>query len=177
MNSYFLLDENTKQGLIIDPTRITRHFIKKIETQGCKLALALLTNIHIKEINDGVSNLKRLYDFSVYSPSSLSLVKNVNSLEGSRKPSDKFSLSSLCIECFFIKHSYEDICIYKIGNAIFTGIVFLDSILEIKYPSFIEEVTHDRIKELLFSFEESSLCFPLSGPPITIKAMKFYSNF
>ena len=177
MNSYFILDENTKEGLFIDPTTINQHFIKKIEIEGCKLSLALLTNTHIKEINNGISSLKTLYDFPVYSPYSLSKIKNVRDSQKDIKACDKFYLSSLCVECFSIRHSYEDVCIYKIGNAIFTGIVFLDNILPVKTPSFIEEITHKRIKELLFSFDETSFVFPLSGPPSTIKALKFYSNF
>ena len=80
------------------------------------------------------------------------------------------------IETYPIKMNRTYICMYKIGTALFTGLPFLDSFFNPFELSFLERIEKERLKEFLFALDEATICFPLSGPPFTIKTFKFYAN-
>jgi len=173
INSYLLVDESTKEAIIVDPTNIEEHLISKIEEEHFLLKLALITNPNIDAIVTGLSALKRIYDFDVSSSNNqqkhakykTNMRRSINKLGGSR------------IEILPLKLNCEDFYMYKVGNVIFTGMVFLDGFFYRNGLSFIEKSWFNKIRKLLSGLDEHTFLFPLSGPPTTIKTMKFYTTF
>ena len=171
INSYLLVDEITKDAIIVDPTDIEEHLISKIEEEHFLLKLALITNPHIDAIITGLSALKKIYEFDVFSTNSQKKIKYETNKE---QCINKFG--SAVIEAFPLKLNCENIYMYKVDNVIFTGMAFLDGFFHRKDLSFIEKSWFNKIRDLLLGLDEHTFLFPLSGPPTTIKTIKFYTT-
>ena len=170
INSYFIVNENanSKDGILLDPTHINEHFIEKIESEGVLLKLVLLTNANHPYILHGICSLQKIYNFQTFSLSAREQMK--------RGQSSIYESGSFQIETYPIKMNGKDVCMYKIGMLLFTGLPFLDSFLLPSDPSFLEKIERERLKEFLLNLDEATVCFPLSGPPFTIKTFKFYAE-
>lgn len=170
INSYFIVDEEstTKEGIVIDPTHINEHLIEKIENERVLLKLVLLTNASHPHIFCGINSLEKVYKVQSYSVNSIGKTKEIQT--------PIYESENLQIEAYPIKMNGQNVCMYKIGLVLFTGLTFSDIFISSSTPSFLEKIERERIKELLFSLNEATLCFPLSGPPFTIKTFKFYAN-
>ena len=170
INSYFIVNEdvNSKDGILIDPTHINEHFIEKIESEGVLLKLVLLTNANHPYILHGIRSLQKIYNFEIFSLSAREQMK--------RGQSFIYENGSFQIEAYPIKMNGKDVCMYKIGTLLFTGLPFLDGFLLPSDPSFLEKIERERLKDFWLSLSEQTLCFPLSGPPFTIKTFKFYAE-
>lgn len=170
INSYFIVNEdvNSKDGILLDPTHINEHFIEKIESEGVLLKLVLLTNAGHPHILHGIRSLQKIYNFEIFSLSAREQMK--------RGQSSIYERGNFQIEVYPIKMNGKDVCMYKIGMLLFTGLPFLDGFLLPSDPSFLEKVERERLKDFWLSLSEQTLCFPLSGPPFTIKTFKFYAE-
>ena len=185
INSYFLVNEGEKnretdnkefakkEGLLLDPTHINEHFIEKIENEGVLLKMVLLTNARHPKILHGVNTLKKVYHFQNFCSQNFptSQIGFEKSPQSSIYTDDGFE-----IVAYPVKMKGHDVCMYKIGTTLFTGLPFLSGFMLPSNPSFLEKIERERLKEFLFSLKESTFCFPLSGPPFTIKTFKFYAN-
>ena len=63
-NSYLVVNEETMEALIVDPSKITTKLIDQIEHGQYKLKAALITHKHETHAA-GLSTLKKIYDFDV----------------------------------------------------------------------------------------------------------------
>lgn len=178
INTYFLVNEKEKEGIIIDPAIINEHIIKKIEEEKIKLKSAFLTNSNINIVNESLEAFLKIYTFKTYSPCSIlekialddMKIFNVSNL----KESKILKAGSFKINVFFLKPHYNYVCMYKIENALFIGSALLEFFLPQKDLSFTEKIEQKRISNLLQGFDEKTIIFPLSGPPTTVKTIKFY---
>ncbi len=171
INTYFIVEEREKEGIIIDPTNIQKHFIEKIETSKIVLKGCLATNQNIDIIDSGIETLQKLYDFTLCSPHTLSIKRNSRS---SSVEHSVFNISSFRIDAFPIRLHNKSVCMYRIGNALFSGLVFLDCLLPLNKPQIQERFERKRLNNIFFSMQENTTLFSLSGPPTTIKTLKFY---
>ena len=82
-NCYLVVNEETKQAIIIDPCKIANQLIAQIEEGNYDLMAVFITHKHENHYR-GLKTLKKIYDFSVYAADNeLSTDKNV--LKGDRK--------------------------------------------------------------------------------------------
>jgi len=166
INSYFLAC--SKEGFIIDPADISEQFVEKIEGEKIDLKKVLLTNPLHPQILRGKGSLAKVYHFDEFS---YDVVDHREIL-----PTRVYNNGNFYIDAHPIRLMGKNICMYKIGGALFVGLPFLDCFMLPKKPSFLEKIGINRLKDFLCSTSESTLCFPLAGPPFTIKAFKFYAN-
>ena len=50
INSYLIIDETSKEAILIDPCDIVQYFIEKLENTKCILKAVCVTNSNIEEI-------------------------------------------------------------------------------------------------------------------------------
>ena len=158
INSFLLINEASKEAILIDPTDVIEHFIKKLENESYILKAVCITNSNIEEVKRGVKTWQSIYDFKLFEHSNLfgDVIESVKT----------FQLSSFNIEAFSVKKSAkEKFCMYKIENALFTGKSLLASIL---HSSFNDALIKDKLNNL----DEHTIIFPFSGPPIALKTLK-----
>ena len=185
INSYLVVYETAssedtvssieKGGILIDPIHINEHLISKIENEGVTLKLVLLTNSHLDKTNHGLLSLKKIYNLRTFFLNESMKLKDRFELHKILNREKEFE-ESLKIEAFPFTENGSDICMYKIGNMLFTGFSLLKCFLYPDNLSLIEKIEKERIKDFLLSLTEETFCFPLSGPPFTIKTFKFYTN-
>ena len=158
INSFLLINEASKEAILIVPTDIIEHFIKKLENGSYILKAVCITNSNIEEVKRGVKTWQSIYDFQVFEHSNL-FTDAIESIK-------TFQLSSFNVEAFSVKKSVkEKFCMYKIENALFTGKSLLASIF---HPSYSDAL----IKDKLSNCDEHTIIFPFSGPPIALKTLR-----
>jgi len=157
INSYLIIDETSKEAILIDPCDIVQYFIEKLENTKCILKAVCITNSNIEEIKRGVKNWQNIYDFFVFEASNL-FGRSIDCI----KP---IQLSSINMVAFFIKAHSRSSCMYKIENALFIGQSLLASILQ--------PFSLNKTKNKLQGIDENTIIFPLSGPPTTAKNLLF----
>ena len=172
INTYFIVNELQKEGILVDPINIQEHLIKKIEAEHIALKGCLATNATLDSVNRGISTLQNLYSFHLHTPN---FCKTNNDSFYSSIKKQTFNIASFCIEEFPIRLQNKNICMYKIGDAIFSGLFFLDCLLPLEKFQLPELFGRKALKNILFGMNENTLLFSLSGPPTTIKTLKFYS--
>ncbi|MGP1438445.1 MAG: hypothetical protein ACTTKH_05175 [Treponema sp.] len=152
INMYLLINEELKEAILINPSMIVEYFIKKLEDAHIKLKALCIMNPEIEEIKKTVATWKKIYDFSIYEPSTV--FQHIgNDIEKAR-----FNISSFNIEAFAIKKANKTCCMYKIENSLFTSQSLLNSIL-----------TFNVCKPNTVENKVQTILFPLSGPPTTLK--------
>jgi hypothetical protein len=157
INTYLLINETSKEAILIDPCIIPKYFIEKLENEHLSLKAACITNTNLEEIKRGVKTWQNIYNFSVFEPSNI-FDDNINSTK-------ELQLSSLNIEVFYIRTNPNSFCMYKIENTLFTGQSLLTSIFQ-----FSSNKT--QIRDKLQTFDKNITVFPLSGPPTTVKNLE-----
>ena len=166
INTYLLINEASKEAILIDPCDIPQYFIEKLENEHLSLKAVCITNPNLKEIKRGVRTWQNIYNFSVFEPSNI-FDNSINCTKG-------LQLSSFNVEVFYIRTNPHSFCMYKIENTLFTGQSLLASILQ-SYSH--NEIVINKTK----NFDENTIIFPLSGPPTTLKNLnkqnKAQANF
>ena len=158
INSFLLVNEASKEAILIDPTDIIEHFVKKLENEHYILKAVCITNSNIEEVKSGVQIWQSIYNFKSFEHSNL--------FSDSIESTKIFQFSSFDIEAFSIKHNVKNFCMYKIENILFTGESLLASIFQ--SSSFNELIIKDKMKD----FDEHTIIFPFSGPPIALKTLR-----
>lgn len=158
INSFLLINEASKEAILIDPTDIIEHFVKKLENEHYILKAVCITNSNIEEVKSGVQIWQSIYNFKSFEHSNL--------FSDSIESTKIFQFSSFDIEAFSIKHNVKNFCMYKIENVLFTGESLLASIFQ--SSSFNELIIKDKMKD----FDEHIIIFPFSGPPIALKTLR-----
>ncbi|MBQ0052305.1 MAG: MBL fold metallo-hydrolase [Treponema sp.] len=169
-NCYLVVNEKTKEALIIDPCKISKEIIDQIENDHYKLSGVLITHKH-QSHTAGLATLKKIYDFNIYAADA-EVCGEKNLLKGD----GDIKVAGLTVSYYSLPGHTADSIVYKIGNAVFTG----DVISAGKIGSSSCSYTHSRlcsgIKSKLFTMAESNLVFPGHGPLTSIGAEKLYNT-
>ncbi|MGP1521607.1 MAG: MBL fold metallo-hydrolase [Treponema sp.] len=160
INTYLLIEESSKDAILIDPCDISEYFIEKLENENISLKAVCITNSSIEETKRGLKTWQNIYDFPVFKQSNL-FSNDIGFIKS-------FQISSFNIEAFCIKRNSKTFCMYKIENALFTGQSLFASIFQ---PSSINKVNtkHKLQNDRTQSFDEHIIMFPFSGPPTTLE--------
>lgn len=158
INTYLLINESSKEAILIDPSDIPKYFIERIENEHILLKAVCITNQNIEEVKRGLKTWQNIYAFQTFEQSSL--------FNGTLDCLRTIQFSSFNMEVFSIKNRNETFCMYKFENALFTGQSLLASIFQF---SFLNEIA---IKDKMEDFDEQTMLFPFSGPPTTLKTLR-----
>ena len=168
-NCYLVVNEETKQAIIIDPCKIANQLIAQIEEGNYDLMAVFITHKHENHYR-GLKTLKKIYDFSVYAADNeLSTDKNVLKGEGVK------TIAGLNIEYFSLPGHSADSIVYKIGGAIFTGDVIFAGKIGSSTCAFTKKYLSNGIKSKLFSLPDDTIIMPGHGPMTSVGAEKLFN--
>lgn len=169
-NTYIVYDENTKNGLVIDPGYDYRGILKSADEDNIKIKYILITHCHY----DHISDLEPLRDatgaslvsgdkgsINVTDPD-INLTYSGLGKAISAKKSDvilndggEFDMDSIKIKCIYTPgHTNCGVC-YLIGDHIFVGdTLFLRNCGRWDLPTGDEQTLRKSIKEKLYTLPE-----------------------
>lgn len=168
-NCYLVVNEKTKQAVIIDPCKISNTLISQIEEGDYDLVAVFITHKHENHYR-GLKTLKKIYDFSVYAADSeLSTDKSVLKGEGIK------NIAGLDIEYFSLPGHSSDSIVYKIDSAVFSGDIIFAGRIGSSSCSYTKKYLANGIKSKIFTMPDDTVIMPGHGPMTTVGAEKQFN--
>ena len=192
-NCYFLINDETKEVLIIDPADNAAGIEGWIREEGLEPRAILLTHGHFDHIL-GVEGLRKAFDIPVYAGKNEADVlkdprKNVSpmlgrsvSVSADRLLSDNeiFTLAGIRMQVFFTPgHTEGSICFYLPDEKkLFSGdTLFEASVGRTDFPTGSSRQLVDAIKTRLFILDDDVMVYPGHGGCTSIGYEKTHNPF
>lgn len=168
-NCYLVVNEISKEALIIDPCKISNDLIAQIERENYKLRAVLITHKHTNHYR-GLKTLRKIYDFSVYAADNeIAGIMTVLKDEGIKK------IAGLNVEYFSLPGHSSDSIVYKIGNVLFTGDVIFAGTIGSSSCSYTRKHLCNGIKSKILSMNDDTIIMPGHGPMTTVGTEKEFN--
>ena len=164
-NTYVVVNEETKEALIVDPGSLNPQVINQIETEHYNLVAVLITHNHASHIN-GLKTLMRIYSPKIYSSDWEILDNQTEVITGD----GKIRIPGMSVNYYTVPGHTADSMVYKIGNVLFTGDSLSAGKLGTTNSSYSKHILKSNLEEKILSQEENTVVLPGHGPPTTIGA-------
>lgn len=162
-NCYVIVNEESREALIVDPGQITTEIINHIEIGGYKLAGVLISHNHGSHVA-GLETLRKIYNPKVYA-ADWEVAQNDTYV---LKDDGIIQAAGLDVEYFSLPGHTNDSMAFKIGNVLFTG----DSLSACKIgganSKFSERNLIKNIEQKILSQTDDTVIMPGHGPPTTV---------
>ena len=185
VNCYVVVDEATKEAVIMDPGGDADLISRMIKSIGAKPKMILLTHGHFDHVG-GVIDLKNMYNIPSYiNEGDQTMMDNKTQVFDVAVPADKFvkdgdilKFGSKEIKCIATPgHSPGGMC-YLIGEHLFTGdTLFNSSVGRSDLPGGNFNELIGNIKNKLLPLGDNISVYPGHGPSSTIKYEKLRNPF
>lgn len=169
-NCYVVVNEQSKEAIIIDPGKITEGIISQIEDNGLKLAAVLVTHNHASHV-DGMKTLRKIYNPKIYAADWEVAKNDTNVLMGD----GRIRVAKMIVRYYTIPGHTADSVVYGIGNLLFTGDVLFAGSMGSTNSSYSELILRTNIENTIFSQQDGVILMPGHGPPSTIEAARLYT--
>lgn len=169
-NCYVIVNELTREAIIVDPGIITPEIIENIEGGGYNLKAVLVTHNHGSHV-DGLKTLRKIYDPEIYAADWEVAGNETNIL----RDEGIVQIAGLTVGYTSIPGHTPDSIVYKIGRVLFTGDVMSAGKIGSSNNKFSEKALVRNIREKILSQQEDTILMPGHGPPTTIGAEKLYN--
>lgn len=169
-NCYFVVNELSRQALIIDPGFASERIISQIEEERLYLCAALVTHSHSGHTK-GLSTLKKIYDFTVYA-ADFSLAETPTCVI---KGDGALTLAGMNVSYFSVPGHSADSMVFKIGNALFTGDTLFAGILADTNSSYAKKTLANGIRAKLLKMHDDTVIFPGHGPMSSVAAERMFN--
>ncbi len=191
-NNYLLIDESSKEAVLIDCTWKNDDLTEALNYHGAKLKYILLTHGHFDHIL-GVNDTKKEHNCRAFvhedDKSTMDSVKEFaikyglppaefQNVDGYMKDNDIFKLGEHEIKVIHTPgHTKGGVC-FLVNNRIFTGdTLFRESVGRTDLSGGDFSQIEASIKEKLFTLDENIEVFPGHGPSTTIGWEKEHNQF
>ena len=169
-NCYVVVNEKSKEAVIIDPGKITDGIISQIEDEGLKLSAVLITHNHGSHV-DGIKTLRKIYNPKIYAADWEVAKDDTQVLMGS----GKIKTAKMIVRYITMPGHTADSVVYGIGNVLFTGDVLFAGSMGSTNSSYSEVILRTNIENNIFSQQDGVILMPGHGPPSTVEAARLYT--
>ncbi len=191
-NNYLVIDEESKEAVLIDCSSYRSDFIQAVKNSGAKLKYILLTHGHFDHIL-GVNAFKKEFDVEVYmakedipqielAPQMMSIftgstTSDTCKIDSFIKDGDELKIGNTLIKAISTPGHTEGGMCYLIENKLFSGdTVFQGSVGRCDMPGGDLDTIIKSIKEKLFVMSDEIDVYPGHGPKTTIGFEKKYNE-
>ena len=170
-NTYVVVNEKTREAIIIDPGKLTETIIQQIEDNHLNLVGILITHNHGSHVH-GLKTLLKIYSPKIYGADweIAGLKTNVITGDGTIR------IAGLNVKYMNLPGHTSDSMIYNIGNAIFTGDTISAGKIGSTNSSYSKHLLQHNIQQKIMSQQENIVLFPGHGPPTTVGAEKKFNK-
>lgn len=192
-NNYLLVDEETKEGALIDCSEMKQEIVDDANALGANIKYILLTHGHFDHVL-GVNEMKKALGAKVYiHKSDVFMLENINqimSLFGMNQKVEppeydelvedgqELPLGNTKIKILHTPgHSEGGVC-YLVDDKLFSGdILFRESVGRTDLYGGNFKTLLDSVKGVLFNLDDDINVYPGHGPSSTIGHEKNYNQF
>ena len=193
-NTYIVYDENTKNGVVIDPGYRDSGILKSASDDGINIKYILITHCHYDHIeyleqlrektgaklvsSENCSNNIGNPDIN-HSVSGLGITICVKKSEIILSDGEELNIDGMNIKCIYTPgHTNGGVCYLFNNEKLFSGdTLFLRSIGRSDLPTGNGENLVDSIKNKLYTLDENIMVFPGHGGQTTIGYEKKFNMF
>jgi glyoxylase-like metal-dependent hydrolase (beta-lactamase superfamily II) len=169
-NCYLLVNEETREALIIDPCKITPSLLQQIENDRYLLTAVLITHNHAGH-RRGLNTLRKIYapriyaaDYDVAGASTIIL-----------KDAGVFVEAGFTVHFVSMPgHSADSIC-YRIAHLLFTGDALTAGIIGSTDSNYAKRTLISHINSKVFCQCDFEIIMPGHGPPTSVEAEKQFN--
>ncbi|MCR4790240.1 MAG: MBL fold metallo-hydrolase [Treponemataceae bacterium] len=169
-NCYVVVNEETKEAIIIDPGKISLDIIKQIEEGGFNLVAVFITHNHPSHVR-GLKTLRRIYNPKVYASDYEVARDDTNLLKGD----GSVTVAGMEISYMSVPGHTPDSMVYKIGMMLFTGDCLSACMLGQTDSKYSEKTLLANIRSKIMIQQHEVLIMPGHGPPSTLDAEKNFN--
>lgn len=170
-NCYLVVNEISNQAIIIDPGKITKEMIARIEDNHLNLAAVLITHNHGSHA-DGLKTLRKIYSPKVFAADWTVAANDTTVITGDGST----QIEGMQVSYLSIPGHTADSVVYSVGSILFTGDVLLSGEIGKTNSSYSEYILRSNIEHKIFSQLDSTILMPGHGPPTTLGAAKAIYN-
>lgn len=192
-NTYMVYDENTKNGIVIDPGYNCGGILKAASDDGITIKYVIITHCHYDHISDMEELRKKTSaklvsgdkaSINITDPginlsySGLGYELSARKSDIVLKDNEEITLDSLNIKCIYTPgHTNCGVC-YLINNSLFTGdTVFLRSIGRSDLPTGDSHTLINSIKTRIYSLNDDIDIYPGHGSKSSVGYEKKFNMF
>jgi glyoxylase-like metal-dependent hydrolase (beta-lactamase superfamily II) len=169
-NCYLIVNEDTREALIIDPCKITGALLNQIESDRYTLTAVLITHNHAGH-RRGLETLRKIYSPKIYAA-------DYDVAEASTiilKDSGIFQEAGLTIHFMSVPgHSSDSIC-FRLEHLLFTGDVLTAGIIGSTDSNYAKRTLVTNIGAKILCREDFAVIMPGHGPPSSVEAEKKFN--
>lgn len=191
-NNYLVIDEESKEAVLIDCSSDRPEFIQAVKNSGAKLKYILLTHGHFDHLL-GIDKFKSEFGVDTYmSEDDLTQVKlapnmmlmfagvkipEIGEISHFVKDGDEFSIGNIKIKAISTAgHTMGGMC-YLVGDKLFSGdTLFKGSVGRCDLPEGDFNQIVKSIKEKLFTLPENTIVYTGHGDKTTIEYEKRFNE-
>ena len=170
-NCYLVVNEISNQAIIIDPGKITKEIIARIEDNHLNLSAVLITHNHGSHA-DGLKTLRKIYSPKVFAADWTVAANDTTVITGDGTT----QIEGMQVSYLTIPGHTSDSVVYKIGSILFTGDVLLSGEIGKTNSSYSEYILRSNIEHKIFSQLDTTVLMPGHGPPSILGAAKAIYN-
>lgn len=170
-NCYLIVNEITKEAIIVDPGIVTSQIIENIEMGGYKLTSVLVTHNHGSHVH-GLQTLQKIYNLEIYAADWEVAGEKTNVL----RDEGIIQTAGLTVGYMSLPGHTPDSMVYKIGNILFTGDVISAGKIGSSNTFFSKKALIKNIHQKILSQQEDTILMPGHGPPTTVGAEKLFNT-
>lgn len=169
-NCYVVVNEQTKETLIIDPGQITEGIIDLIEGNSYILTGILITHNHGSHVH-GLKTLQKIYSPQIFAADWEVAKQDTTVL----KDDGLITVSGLSVRYSSLPGHSADSMIYKIGQVIFTGDTISAGRIGSTSSKFSEHILQNNIISKILSQQDDTVLMPGHGPLTSVLAEKKFN--
>ena len=171
MANVYVVADDDRNGIIIDPAEADKELIAIIEDHGISVRGFFVTHSHKSHIA-GLGTLLKIYSAPVYGfQHFIEDIKTERVSDGVR-----IRIANLEIDPISVPGHSSDSVVYRVGNAIFTGDTLLSGSIGSTGSLLMKELLIRGIREKLLSLDASTLIFPGHGSLSKIRIERMFNQ-
>ena len=169
-NCYLVVNEKSKEVILIDPGKVTEEIITQLEGNQYKLTAILITHNNGSHAQ-GLKTLTKIYSPKIYGADWDIAGNATNVITGD----GKIRISGLSVRYIMLPGHTTDSIVYKIENVLFVGDSISAGLLGSTNSSYSSQILRTNIAEKIFSQQDTTVILPGHGPPTTVGAEKLFN--